>query len=48
MRALDVELLRRGVYVLPGVRRFVAAVNTDRDIEETAQALDGACQALGA
>ncbi len=46
MRRLDVELLRRGIYVLPGVRRFVAAVNTDRDFDQAAQALDGACEAI--
>jgi len=46
MRALDVELLRRGIYVLPGVRRFVAAVNTDDDFEDTERALDQACRAL--
>ena len=46
MRRLDLALLRRGVYVLPGVRRFVAAVNSDADIAETAEALDGACRAV--
>jgi glutamate-1-semialdehyde 2,1-aminomutase len=46
MRALDLELLRRGIYVLPGVRRFVCAVNTDEDFDETVGALDAACQAI--
>lgn len=46
MRRLDIELIRNGVYVLPGVRRFVAAVNSQEDIEQTADALDRACQAL--
>jgi glutamate-1-semialdehyde 2,1-aminomutase len=46
MKRLDLELLRRGVYVLPGVRRFVSAVNTDRDVADTVAALDEACQAL--
>ena len=45
-RRLDMEILRRGIYVLPGVRRFVAAVNTDEDFAETAEALDQACVAL--
>lgn len=45
-RRLDMEILRRGIYVLPGVRRFVAAVNTDEDFAETAEALDQACAAL--
>jgi glutamate-1-semialdehyde 2,1-aminomutase len=47
MRRLDMELLRRGIYVLPGVRRFVASVNTEDDIAETAGALDDACRAIG-
>jgi glutamate-1-semialdehyde 2,1-aminomutase len=46
MRALDIEFLRRGCYVLPGVRRFVSAVATDRDLEDSIAALEGACQAL--
>ena len=46
MRALDLELLRRGIYVLPGVRRFVCAVNTDEDFDETVGALDAACRAI--
>ncbi|MFT5115110.1 MAG: glutamate-1-semialdehyde 2,1-aminomutase [Parasphingorhabdus sp.] len=46
MRQLDTELLRRGIYVLPGVRRFVSAVNTQEDEDLTAQALDEACAAI--
>jgi len=46
MRRLDIELLRRGIYVLPGVRRFVSSVISGEDIELTAQALDEACKAL--
>lgn len=45
-RALDLELLRRGIYVLPGVRRFVCAVNTDEDFDETVGALEAACEAI--
>ncbi len=46
MRKLDLEMLRRGVYVLPGVRRFVSAVNTEDDFEITVDALDAACRTL--
>jgi glutamate-1-semialdehyde 2,1-aminomutase len=46
MRRLDLELLKRGIYILPGVRRFVASVNSDDDFEATAEALDSACRAL--
>ncbi len=46
MKRLDLELLRHGVYVLPGVRRFVSAVNTEQDVADTVAALDEACQAL--
>ncbi len=44
MHRLDLELLRRGVYVLPGVRRFVCAANTEDDFEKTVAALDEACR----
>ncbi|MCP4328212.1 MAG: aspartate aminotransferase family protein [Alphaproteobacteria bacterium] len=46
MVALDTELLRRGIYVLPGVRRFLAVVNTDEDLAETVSALDESCAAI--
>jgi glutamate-1-semialdehyde aminotransferase len=46
MRELDLELLRRGIYVLPGVRRFVCAVNTDEDFDQTVGALDEACEVI--
>ena len=46
MRQLDIEFLRRGCYVLPGVRRFVSAVNDDRDLADSVEALDGACREL--
>jgi glutamate-1-semialdehyde 2,1-aminomutase len=46
MRALDLELLRRGVYVLPGVRRFISAVNTGDDLALTVEALDAACRTI--
>jgi len=44
--ALDLELLRRGVYVLPNVRRFVSAVHTDEDLAFTLNALDEASASL--
>jgi len=47
MRRLDVELLRRGIYVLPGVRRFVSSVISSEDIDLTAEVLDEACKAMG-
>ena len=43
---LDVELLERGVYVLPNVRRFVSAVHTEEDFEQTLGALDEAAAAM--
>jgi glutamate-1-semialdehyde 2,1-aminomutase len=46
MRRLDVELLRRGIYVLPGVRRFVSSVTTEKDIADTEEALDAACRSI--
>ena len=46
MRKLDTELLRQGIYVLPGVRRFLAGVNTRENIAKAAEALDRACKRL--
>jgi glutamate-1-semialdehyde 2,1-aminomutase len=45
-RALDLLQMKNGLYVLPAVRRFVSAVHTDEDFEQTARALDAACRAL--
>ncbi len=35
MRRLDTLLMKRGQYVLPGVRRFVSTVHTELDLEES-------------
>ena len=43
-RALDLAQMHEGLYVLPNVRRFVSAVHTGEDIEETVRALDAACK----
>lgn len=43
-RALDLATMHEGLYVLPNVRRFVSAVHTGEDIEETVRALDAACK----
>ena len=43
-RALDLALLRHGVYVLPGVRRFMSMVHSEQDQEEAMAALDAACR----
>ena len=45
-RALDLELLKNGIYVLPNVRRFVSAAHGQDDFEETLKALDSACRAV--
>ncbi|HAA91971.1 MAG: aspartate aminotransferase family protein [Rhodospirillaceae bacterium] len=45
-KALDVALSREGVFVMPNTRRFVSAVHTDEDLEESVEALDAACQAI--
>ncbi len=46
MRRLDAELIRQGQYVLPGVRRFVSAVHTAQDLQDSLQGLDLACRAF--
>ncbi|MBK17659.1 MAG: aspartate aminotransferase family protein [Rhodospirillaceae bacterium] len=42
-RELDLHQMRRGLYVLPSVRRFVSIVHSDQDFEDTITALDAAC-----
>ena len=42
----DVELIRQGIFVLPGNRRFVSIAHTDRDLAETFDAFDRACRAF--
>jgi len=43
-RKLDRECLKRGIYSLPGVRRFFSAVHGEEEMERTLQALDEACR----
>lgn len=45
-RELDMALMREGIYVLPGVRRFVSVVHGDTEFEETVRALDAACRVV--
>lgn len=44
--ALDLTLLRSGIYVLPNVRRFFSAAHTEADLELTLEALHTACKAV--
>ena len=44
--AFDVELIRQGIFVLPGNRRFVSSAHGDRDLEDTFDAFDRACRAF--
>ena len=44
MRKLDTLLMKRGQYVLPGVRRFVSTAHTEQDMEDTLRGLDAACR----
>jgi glutamate-1-semialdehyde 2,1-aminomutase len=43
-RALDIAMLKNGLYVMPGMRRFVSAAHTDADFEDTVRAFDSACR----
>jgi glutamate-1-semialdehyde 2,1-aminomutase len=45
-RAVDLAQMHKGLYVLPNVRRFVSAVHTGQDIEDTVRALDAACKSI--
>ena len=46
MKKLDGEMLKRGQYMLPGVRRFVSAAHSNAEFDETLQALDDCCRVL--
>jgi glutamate-1-semialdehyde 2,1-aminomutase len=46
MRRLDAECMKRGLYALPGVRRFFSTVHGEAELEDTLRALDGACRAI--
>ncbi|MFT5391248.1 MAG: glutamate-1-semialdehyde 2,1-aminomutase [Gammaproteobacteria bacterium] len=43
---LDYELMRQGIFILPGTRRFVSTTHTREDFDQTFEALDRACTAL--
>jgi glutamate-1-semialdehyde 2,1-aminomutase len=45
-RQLDLHQMHEGLYVLPAVRRFVSAVHSDDDFNNTVTALDAACTAF--
>ena len=46
MRRLDTECMRRGIYALPGVRRFFSTAHGECELEETLRVLDAACRVL--
>ncbi len=45
--AFDTELMRQGINVIPGLRRFVSSAHSDEDLERTVQAVDAACRTMG-
>ena len=40
----DHHLIREGIFVLPGTRRFISLAHEDRDIDDTRAAVDAACR----
>ncbi len=42
--ALDTELMRQGINIIPGLRRFVSSAHTDEDFERTIEAVDAVCR----
>ena len=44
--AFDNQLIREGVFVLPGNRRFVSSEHTQADLDDTFLAFDRACRAI--
>jgi glutamate-1-semialdehyde 2,1-aminomutase len=46
LATFDVELIRQGIFVLPGNRRFVSIAHGHRELEDTFEAFDRACRAF--
>ena len=46
MRRLDAECMKRGLYALPGVRRFFSTAHGEAELEDTLRILDAACRAV--
>jgi glutamate-1-semialdehyde 2,1-aminomutase len=46
MRRLDAECMKRGLYALPGVRRFFSTAHGSGELEDTLRILDDACRSL--
>ena len=44
--AIDRGLLREGIFLIPGTRRFTCAAHTDEDFAATIAALDSVCRSL--
>ncbi len=44
--AFDTELMRRGINVIPGLRRFVSQAHTHEDFERTVDAVRDACRSM--
>ena len=47
MRRLDAECMKRGLYALPGVRRFFSTAHGESELEDSLRILDEACRAMG-
>lgn len=46
MRRLDSACMKRGIYALPGVRRFFSTAHGERELEDSLRILDEACRAM--
>jgi glutamate-1-semialdehyde 2,1-aminomutase len=46
LAAFDTELIRQGVFVLPGTRRFVSSAHGEDELALTLDAFDRACRAM--
>jgi glutamate-1-semialdehyde 2,1-aminomutase len=47
MRRLDSECMKRGIYGLPGVRRFFSTAHGESELQDTLRILDAACREIG-
>ena len=48
LSAMEAQIIKQGLFVLPQNRRFISIRHTDRDLEDTFEAMDRACHGFKA
>jgi glutamate-1-semialdehyde aminotransferase len=45
---MEAQILKQGIFVLPQNRRFISIKHTDRDLDQTFEAMERACRSFKA